>query len=215
MKTIWICVPTEGEKMGLSGLNLEGNVQFLVTGIGMVNTAISLERALHNGRPDFLILAGIAGSWKPQYPIGSVVQTGWEIMGELGASSPAGFLSLEQLCFVNFEVNGKSYFNIMENPTDPLPDLPIVRSLCVHRVHGELGEIEQARSCWDPDIENMEGAAFFQVCLQHGIPFAEIRAISNRVEPRNRDNWDIPGALKSLSSALSHAVAQVQHQGSR
>lgn len=215
MKTIWICVPTEGEKKGLTGLDQAGNVQVLVTGIGMVNTAISLERALHNSRPDFIFLAGIAGSWKTEYPIGSVVQAGYEIMGELGASAPSGFLSLENLGFVNFEANGKSYFNVVENPTTPLPDLPVVRSLCVNRVHGELGEIEKTRSFWNPDIENMEGAAFFQVCLQHGIPFAEIRAISNRVEPRNRDNWDIPGALKALSEALSRAVVQVQHQGSR
>lgn len=215
MKNIWICVPTEGEKNGLMEMAQALQGEFLVTGIGMVNTALSLERALQQRRPDFIFLAGIAGSWKIEYPIGTVVQAGWEIMGELGASSPAGFLSLENLGFVNFEAKGSSYFNVMENPTAPLPDMPVVRSLCVNRVHGELGEIEQTRSIWNPDIENMEGAAFFQVCLQHGLPFAEIRAISNRVEPRNRDNWDIPGALKALSAALSRAVMQVQNQGSR
>ena len=48
-------------------------------------------------------------------------------------------------------------------------------------------------------------AAFFQVCLQHAIPFAEIRAISNWVEPRNREAWDIPAALKQLRAEI-HTV---------
>ena len=32
----------------------------------------------------------------------------------------------------------------------------------------------------------MEGAAFMYVCLMHQVPFAQIRAVSNVVERRNR-----------------------------
>ena len=44
----------------------------------------------------------------------------------------------------------------------------------------------------------MEGAAFFYACLFEGITCSQIRTISNRVEKRNRDNWDIPLAVKDL-----------------
>jgi len=46
----------------------------------------------------------------------------------------------------------------------------------------------------------MEGAAFFYACLLEGITCTQIRTISNKVEKRNKDNWDIPLAVKNLCS---------------
>ena len=34
------------------------------------------------------------------------------------------------------------------------------------------------------------------------VPFLEIRAVSNFVEPRNRQSWDISLALSNLASVL-------------
>lgn len=48
----------------------------------------------------------------------------------------------------------------------------------------------------------MEGAAFFYACLLAGVPFLQIRSISNRVEPRNRTAWDIPSAIQNLNQTL-------------
>ena len=39
----------------------------------------------------------------------------------------------------------------------------------------------------------MEGAAFMYACLIAGVPFAQVRAVSNRVERRNRAAWDLAG----------------------
>ena len=49
----------------------------------------------------------------------------------------------------------------------------------------------------------MEGAAFFEACLEAGIPFAEIRSVSNTVGEADRSRWDIPLALAKLHEALS------------
>jgi futalosine hydrolase len=48
----------------------------------------------------------------------------------------------------------------------------------------------------------MEGAAVFYVAQQEKIPALQIRAISNLVEKRNKDNWDIPLAIKNLNEWL-------------
>jgi len=45
----------------------------------------------------------------------------------------------------------------------------------------------------------MEGAAFLYACLLEGISCLQIRAISNKVERRNKDNWDIKLAVKNLT----------------
>ena len=54
----------------------------------------------------------------------------------------------------------------------------------------------------DVQIETMEGAAFFQACLTEGVAFSEIRAISNFVEARNRENWMINEAIERLNQFI-------------
>jgi futalosine hydrolase len=46
----------------------------------------------------------------------------------------------------------------------------------------------------------MEGAAFFYACREAGVPCLQIRAVSNYVEKRNRDNWHIGLAIKNLNT---------------
>jgi futalosine hydrolase len=55
---------------------------------------------------------------------------------------------------------------------------------------------------FDPDIESMEGAAIFYVCLLEKVPFLEIRGISNYVDIRDTDKWDIPTAIENLTNEL-------------
>jgi futalosine hydrolase len=55
----------------------------------------------------------------------------------------------------------------------------------------------------DVEIENMEGASFFYVCLKENIPFMSIRSISNYVEDRNKDNWKMEEAIESLNKTLA------------
>ncbi|RJQ38548.1 MAG: futalosine hydrolase, partial [Nitrospiraceae bacterium] len=50
--------------------------------------------------------------------------------------------------------------------------------------------------------ENMEGAAVAHVCAMYGIPMLEIRGISNIVEDRNRDKWDIKTAAENCQRAV-------------
>ena len=52
----------------------------------------------------------------------------------------------------------------------------------------------------------MEGAAFMYVCLMHQVPFAQIRAVSNVVERRNRQAWKVREALDALSLAALDVV---------
>jgi len=45
----------------------------------------------------------------------------------------------------------------------------------------------------------MEGAAVLYCCEQLGIPCLQIRSVSNYVEPRNRNNWEIALAISNLN----------------
>ena len=47
----------------------------------------------------------------------------------------------------------------------------------------------------------MEGAGFMYACLVEGVPFAQIRAVSNVVERRNRNAWKLNVAIDNLGAA--------------
>jgi futalosine hydrolase len=51
----------------------------------------------------------------------------------------------------------------------------------------------------------MEGAAVARVCVQFGLPLLELRCISNLVEDRNLQNWQ----LKKASARCGEAAALV------
>jgi futalosine hydrolase len=54
--------------------------------------------------------------------------------------------------------------------------------------------------------ENMEGAAAAQAAMLHGIPWLEVRGISNIVEDRDLKKWDIPRAAQAAQEAVQHIM---------
>ena len=59
--------------------------------------------------------------------------------------------------------------------------------------------------------ENMEGAAAAQVATLHNIPWLEIRGISNIVEDRDLNKWDIPRAAEAAQKAVHRDPRRVGH----
>ena len=81
--------------------------------------------------------------------------------------------------------------------------------ITVNLVHGFSPSISEAIYRHDPGIETMENAAFFYACLKSNVTFASLRAISNIVEPRNRENWQIDLALTNLGNVLPGVLRRV------
>ena len=171
--------------------------EILITGIGMLNTSISLTQRLSSGKYDLLINIGVAGSFNPELNIGDVVEVVEEKISELGFEDGESFS----------EFNEFNLKNVFENKSKT--DLLSVRSITVNRVHGNKRSITEIINRLNPDIENMEGAAFFQVCNTFNVPCIQIRAISNKVEHRNKDNWNLPLAIKNLNNKVEEIIAEL------
>jgi futalosine hydrolase len=84
-----------------------------------------------------------------------------------------------------------------------------VNAVTVNTVSGSEEVIRKIYEKYNPDIETMEGAAFFYVCAMENIPFLALRAVSNKVEPRNREKWNIPLALKNLTKGLNDVLMKI------
>lgn len=198
----WLSTGFQQPKEGIYKNN-ELQVQVLITGVGSTATAFQLGLMLGQNRPNWVLNAGIAGAFDPQLGIGTVVQVLRERFGDLGVEEADGrFTDLQEMGFVPL--------GILSNPNPPLPNLPLAQGLTVNKVHGSADSIHQILEKYpDVQVESMEGAAVFYACLAAGVPFAEIRSISNRVEPRNRDAWDLPLSIKNLNEVLVGMLKQL------
>jgi futalosine hydrolase len=187
-------------------------VRLLTTGIGMVNAARQVSLAIARQRPDCALQFGVAGSFDPAVSLESLVQVRHDTFAELGADSPQGFLPLREIGFPAFQLNQQPVYNQMDNPHPSLAGLSEVRGITVHTVSGSTPLIEEMRSRWQPQTESMEGAAFFQVCLEEEVPFHQVRAISNWVEPRNRAAWRMKEASEAAQNWVWEWLSSMEQQ---
>lgn len=201
----------------LSSCNFDKiKTDILISGMGLPLTIYRLSTLLSKERYDMVINPGIAGSFRNDIPIGSVVYTVIEQFGDLGIDNNGEILTLFDMGYVDPGISpftgGKllNPFNIEKYKT--LIGLPRVNGITVNMASGNNDEIERRRLKFTPDIETMEGAGIFFVCLLQNIPFIEIRSISNFVEPRNAKNWNVPLALINLGDTLNKLFSEINRQ---
>jgi futalosine hydrolase len=168
----------------------------LITSVGMVATAYAMGRQLGVKKYDVVVNLGIAGSFDRTIALGEVVEIIQDDLSELGAENDTEFISIKNLGF------GES----VSYPTKQLTDFPgslklkKVNAITVNTVHGNEASIQKIVQALNPQLESMEGAAFFYACRQMDVACLQIRAVSNYVEKRNRDNWKIGLAVKNLNN---------------
>ena len=82
------------------------------------------------------------------------------------------------------------------------------RGITVNTVHGNPRSIAAVAERFKPHVESMEGAAFMYACLIHGLVFAQVRAVSNVVEKRNRSAWKMAEAIGSLGNTALNIIEE-------
>jgi futalosine hydrolase len=187
-------------------------VDVLVTGVGMVATATWCSRVLSHARYDAAFNLGVCGSFDPSLTPGTVVHVVSDRLAELGAEDGDAFLSIHQLQLLG--ENEPPFVNgWLVNQAPPvsatLDGLPAVSGITVNTVHGHEPSIAAVTERYAPHVESMEGAAFMYACLAFGQRFAQIRAVSNRVERRNRDAWKLPEAVASLGATTLRMLSEL------
>jgi futalosine hydrolase len=174
----------------------------------MVATAFHLGHLLAHTKPQLAINAGIAGAYDRTLSLGDVVQVRSEVFADLGVEEADGqHTDLFQLGFLDPSTHPFVHGQLYNPESDQTAFLPLVNALTVQRVHGQAESIAATMARYPKaQIESMEGAAFFYACLMTNTPFMEIRSISNYIEPRNRDAWDLPLAITNLNAVLVEMV---------
>ena len=193
----------------------------VVTGVGPVAAALSLGRAigLAGGTVSGLVNLGVAGSYDlSAVPLGSPVAATAEYFPEYGLRGPDADAAADArgLAFPQLSPQGRAVF-------DRLPLTPDVAAAalaltlpegCLRgagvTVAGVTADADRAaglvRTCPEAAIESMEGFAAALAAAQAGVPFLELRTVSNRVGARPPRDWDLPAALAALGRACSRLL---------
>jgi len=179
------------------------DVVVLTTDVGMVATAAWCSAVMCGETFDLALNFGLCGSFDRTLDTGRVVHVVSDRLAELGAEDGDGFLSIDDL-----QLPAEHEFMNANPPAiAALSQLPVVSAITVNTVHGSDRSIAAVVDRCAPQVESMEGAAFMFACQMHGLPFAQVRAVSNVVERRNRRGWKIMDAIASLNDS---AVAIVE-----
>ncbi|UWZ59826.1 futalosine hydrolase [Dactylosporangium aurantiacum] len=182
-------------------------VTVVAGGVGPAGAAAATARALTRaecaGRPFGAVLsAGIGGGFDGRAGVADLVLGDLSVAADLGAQDGDDFIDLDRLGF-----------GPARHPADPLL-LDRLRAALPAAVVGPVVTVSTAtgsaartgelrRRVPDAAAEGMEGFGVAAAARAAGMPFAELRAISNPVGPRDRAAWRIPQALDTLRAAFA------------
>ena len=191
-------------KKGAEFLLNKNSIQILVTGVGVPAVIYCLLKKFSKEDFDLVLQAGIAGTFSLNNSVGSVVEVASDRFADIGVEEKNGnFTSVFEM-----ELSDKNKFPYtngwLRNNTNPdFIFLKKVVGITVNKVSGTNTSIEKMLKKYpQAEIETMEGAAFTYVCLMEKKKFIQIRSISNLVEPRNKDNWNIELAISMLNNVI-------------
>jgi len=183
------------------------DITLLVTGIGQMATSWALTKWLScNEKPDLAVNIGIAGSYNKDLKTGEVVAPVSDCFADTGVETGKTILTLAEAGIEDPPFREGRIYAVNEYMPLVLEILKPVAAITVNTVTGSAVTIERMTEKFHPDIETMEGATFFYICSREKTPFIAIRAISNRVEPRDKKKWNIHLAINNLSERLKEIL---------
>ncbi|MBS1927352.1 MAG: futalosine hydrolase [Chitinophagaceae bacterium] len=185
--------------------------EVLITGVGAPSALFQLCRRFSQADYQFVIQAGIAGSFKQETPFGMVVAVARDCFADLGIVENKRIIDLVTAGLATAN-DGMVCAGWIDNPSAANRELGIA---CVDAVTVNLtgdtpilsGMIQDK---YHPDIESMEGAAFHFACHEFKQPYLQLRAISNHVGERDKSKWRIKEAITNLNNELVRIMAQLK-----
>jgi futalosine hydrolase len=182
-----------------------GGVVVAATGVGPAAAAAGTARLLAlaeaAGTPySAVVSAGVAGGFPDRAAPGTTVLAANSVAADLGAESPGGFLTLDELGFGDSAAPADR--TLLAALRAVLPAALVGDVLTVSTVTGTAGSAAALAARHPAALaEAMEGYGAACAAAGAGVPFAELRTISNPIGPRDRAAWRVGDALAALTAA--------------
>ena len=174
----------------LAFLQPKPHVELLVTGVGPVEAASSVSRALAQSSYELVINAGLGGAID-DIAVGDGVVVSDELL-ELNLETGLPLSLPPETHVVD---RATSDLNLVDRLVER--GFRSVRGITGARVTASDPTAERLRSL-GVGVESMEGFAVLRAAEIAGVPAIEVRGISNVVGDRSRSRWDFEAGVRGL-----------------
>lgn len=185
-------------------------------GVGKSNTAAALATVAATRRVGAVLQLGIGGAYPgaagaPTLPLGTVAVAASEFDLDLGVGAAGDWRGLESIGFAAVATDPPTYNLIacharLSREAAAAIAAPLVAFATSDSVTAVPAHARRIAEDVGAAVESMEGAAAAQVCLALGLPFVELRAISNEVGVRDKSRWQVQGAIAAAARAALGAL---------
>ncbi|MGN9806965.1 futalosine hydrolase [Micromonospora sp. L32] len=202
-------VPAEAEAVRAGLTDPTVTVRPVGVGPAMAGAATArlLTLAEAAGRPyRAVVSAGIGGGFAGRVAVGATVLGTRSVAADLGAESPEGFIPVDELGMPPELLGGGPTVyadpDLLATLCAALPEAVVGAVLTVSTVTGTAAST-RALADRHPDAvaEAMEGYGVAVAAAHAGLPFAELRTVSNPIGPRDRGSWRMREAFTALTAA--------------
>jgi futalosine hydrolase len=176
-------------------------------GVGVAAAAAGTARLLTlaeaAGTPYRAVLsAGVAGGFAGHAEMGATVIGARSIAADLGAETPDGFVGIAELGLGTGVVDADA--GLLRALASALPGSVLADILTVATVTGTATTAARLMARYPAAAaEAMEGYGVAIAAAAAGLPFAELRTVSNPIGPRDRGSWRLAAALAALTNAAA------------
>lgn len=197
---------------GAEVYEIEPGILAYLGGVGKVNAAMSAQLFIDRHHPDWIVNAGVAGSFL-DLPIGTIVLAGDFVQHDVDTTAmgdPIGMVST---------------VDRVEFPTSEPERLSAILTAqgVAHRVGrvatGEVFMTKGDRADWvaktfSPMLCEMEGGAIAQVCLRNGVKFTALKSVSDRLcrENNAEEYFNYGEAMAKLNGVVLPFARELERQ---
>lgn len=198
----------------------ERSLTLVATGLGKANAAAALAAVVASldssggaspDNPPSVLQLGVAGAYPGcDLPLGAVAVAASERDLDLGVGEDRARLGLDA---IGFELlPGSGVHNLIALGGDTARAIaaglgaPLLDFATSDGVTATAAAAEATAARHGVALESMEGFAAAQVALALGLPFVELRAVSNRVGDRDKRNWKLAEAAQAAAAAAHYAL---------
>jgi len=198
MKDILLVAATHKEVSPITGktnsdfIELSDKIDVLITGVGVLPTAYKLTKVFAANSYKLALNAGIAGStgkFKPgdvlEVTSDTLITAGKYVKNKYRSMFDVGLWSSNEFPYLDGIIVNKKHF----------ADLPGAKGITTSIIGFNKNPFDD----YKPEVETMEGAAFFFVCHSENVNCAAVRSISNFV---NDDDWYFDLSIENLNNYL-------------
>lgn len=189
------------------------SVVLAVCGVGTVAAAGATVGIVARFEPTAVIMTGIGGAYVGAFvPVGAAIAASSEFDLDAGVATVAGRHALSTVPLARGQgSDGPLYERIATDrrwrdrlaAASGTVALPFATS---DAIAGDLDTAAERALRSDASVESMEGFGAALACARLDVPFAEIRGVSNVAGVRDKQAWDIAGAVRAASTALLDAI---------